>query len=307
MSRFSQSLDLVRGGLVLLALTLLTGCSGNVASGTPDSEIARSNEASDHETPRQVRLSGSVLRLATTTSTRDSGLLDVLVPRFEKSNACRVDVIAVGTGAALKLGEAGDVDVLLVHARSAEEAFMKAGHGIRHEPIMHNEFIIAGSPDDPARVRGTRAADALIRIAAEKQQFVSRGDDSGTHKREAELWNAAGGRPKWEGYIECGQGMGPTLVIADELNAYVLTDEATWLKQSANFQLVPLVTGAEDLRNPYAAIVVNPETHSFVNAKLAAAFIDFLISAETQRMISAYRINGQVLFHPDRLKRELSE
>ena len=245
-----------------------------------------------------------MLRLATTTSTRDSGLLDVLVPVFEAKHQCRIDVVAVGTGAALKLGEAGDVDAVLVHARTAEEAFMKAGHAIRHEPVMHNFFLIAGPKDDPAQAKGSDAVAALKNIVEAKQRFVSRSDDSGTHKRECSLWDSAGGRPKWEGYVESGQGMGATLIIADEMNAYVLTDEGTWLKQSGDFRLVQLVTESDQLRNPYAIMVVNPDKARGVDADLAGNFADFLISAEAQQLIGDYQINGQALFHPDRLKRD---
>jgi tungstate transport system substrate-binding protein len=249
----------------------------------------------------------AVLKVASTTSTRDSGLLDILLPEFQNKNACRVDLIAVGTGAALKLGEAGDVDAVLVHARAAEDAFMKAGHGNRHEPIMHNFFMIAGPPSDPADAKGTDAISALQKIATGKHRFVSRGDDSGTHKREQSLWQKIGGRPQWDKFIESGQGMGPTLIMADEMNAYVLTDEGTWLKQQGKFQLTPLVRGAKDLQNPYAVMVVNPDKHPAINFELANRFADFLISRRAQQLIAEYEINGQRLFHPDRLQQESSE
>lgn len=288
----------------LFPFILLAGCSGQTAtsqSESPGGEPATASKESQTSTASADRQTdGAVLRLATTTSTRDSGLLDALVPEFEQANECRVDVIAVGTGAALKLGEAGDVDAVLVHARTAEEAFMAAGHGIRHEQVMHNYFLIAGPADDPAGTRGNDVVAALGKIASEKQRFVSRGDDSGTHKRELSLWKAAGGRPEWEGYVECGQGMGATLVMADEMNAYVLTDEGTWLKQRARFQLIPLVKEAAELANPYAVMVVNPQKHPAVNSTLAGAFADFLISPAAQRMIGDYTVNGQTLFHPDR-------
>lgn len=291
------------GGYLLVPLLLLTGC-GEPTHHESSQELSDTSAKTDRESGSSGR---SVLRLATTTSTRDSGLLDALVPVFEKANACRVDVIAVGTGAALKLGESGDVDAVLVHARSAEEAFMNAGHGIRHEPVMHNFFLIAGPSDDPAEARGPDAAAALKKIAAGKHRFVSRGDDSGTHKRERSLWKTAGGQPEWEGYVESGQGMGPTLVMADEMNAYVLTDEGTWLKQSGKFQLAPLVTEAAGLRNPYSVMVVNPNKHASVNSNLARTFVDFLISAQGQQLIVEYRVNGQVLFHADRLEEESTE
>lgn len=286
-------------GHLLVPLLLLAGCGEPSHRASP-----KTLNGAGAKTDRESGLSDrSVLRLATTTSTRDSGLLNVLVPVFEEASACRVDVIAVGTGAALKLGESGDVDAVLVHARSAEEAFMNAGHGIRHEPVMHNYFLIAGPADDPSKARGLDAAAAFKKIAAGKHRFVSRGDDSGTHKRERSLWKTAGGLPEWEGYAESGQGMGPTLVMADEMNAYVLTDEGTWRKQSGKFQLVPLVTEGAGLRNPYAVIVVNPNKHPSINSNLAGAFVDFLISAQGQQLIAGYQINGQEVFHADRLEK----
>ena len=248
-----------------------------------------------------------VLRLASTTSTRDSGLFEVLLPAFEKNNGCRVDLVATGTGAALKLGESGDVDVLIVHARSAEEAFMEAGHGSRHEPLMHNFFLIVGPKDDPANVVGTDPALALKRIAEKKARYLSRGDDSGTHQRELALWQEAGGRPEWDGFVESGQGMGATLTMADEKGAYVLVDGGTWLKRKDSLSLIPIVTEGKNLRNQYAALVVTSKGGPQTNSQLANRFVDFLISAEAQKQIADYRVQGQTLFHPDRLEQEPSE
>ncbi len=241
------------------------------------------------------------MRLATTTSLRDSGLLDTLLPKFEQKFHCRVDVVAVGTGAAIKLGEAGDADVLLVHARDAEVAFMNAGHGSRHEEFMYNEFLILGPATDPARIRELSPLDALKQIAVSRHPFVSRGDDSGTHQRERELWNKAGGLRSWADYLESGQGMGPTLMMADELQGYVLTDQGTYLNFRQKVDLVPLVANSPLLRNPYAVIVVNPQKHEHVNATLANALAEFLIDPETQRDIGDYRIGNQTLFQPTRL------
>lgn len=242
-----------------------------------------------------------VLRLATTTSTRDSGLLDKLLPDFEKSNRCRVDVVAVGTGAALKLGEAGDADVVMVHARKAEEAFMEAKHGVRHEEFMYNDFTLLGPKDDPAKIRDVDPVEALKKVAAGKHKFVSRGDDSGTHKRELSLWEKAAVEPTWDDYIESGQGMGPTLAMADELRGYILADMGTYLNFREIIDLVPLAASAESLRNPYAAMVVNPDKHEKIDVELANALVDFLISEETQQRIADYRIAGQQLFYPTRL------
>lgn len=244
---------------------------------------------------------GEELRVASTTSTRDSGLLQVLVPKFEELYKCRVTLVAVGTGAALRQGRDGEVDVVLVHARSAEEEFMEAGHGVRHEPVMHNFFLIAGPPEDPAGIRGLSAPDAFRKIAESGARFLSRGDDSGTHKRELAIWEQAGGRPEWDGYEECGQGMGPSLNQANEKLAYILTDEGTWISHRARFDIEPLVKGVDGLKNPYGVMSVNPEKHPAINGTLADAFLDFLISEQAQQLIADYRVDGQPLFHPDRL------
>lgn len=287
---------------ILLAITFLSGC-GAQSIDKAGSTRGETTNVSTVATPP----TDSVLKVASTTSTRDSGLLDILLPEFEKDYDCRVDLIAVGTGAALKLGEAGDVDAVFVHARSAEQRFMDEGHGIRHEPVMHNFFIIAGPADDPAGAKGSDAVRALQRISAGQHRLISRGDDSGTHQREQSLWQRLGCRPEWDNFIESGQGMAPTLIMADEMNAYVLTDEGTWLKQCAKFQIVPLVRSAADLKNPYSLIVVNPDKHSAVNSELADRFADFLISNEAQQLITNYKINGQRLFHADRLPGETTE
>ena len=242
-----------------------------------------------------------VLRLASTTSTRDSGLLDVLLPAFEKQFDCRVDLLAVGTGAALKLGEAGDVDALLCHDQEAEEAFMLEGHGVRREQVMHNYFLVIGPKSDPANAKDASGGESLKRIATRKTRFVSRGDDSGTHKRELSLWEASGGLCHWEDYVESGQGMGATLLMADEMNAYTLVDEGTWLRRRDDLRLVPLSQHSAELKNPYSVIVVDPSKHAAVNSSLASQFADFLTSAETQRRIGDFKVGGELLFHPDRL------
>ena len=240
----------------------------------------------------------TVLRLAVTTSTRDSGLLNELTPVFEKKHGVRVDVIAVGTGAALKLGEAGDVDVVLVHAREAEDAFIAAGHGVRREEVMYNHFEILGPDNDPAGIRDMEPAAALQKIAAGKHLFVSRGDDSGTHKREKRIWADSDRRPHWNGYVESGQGMGLTLTMADQMDAYVLTDRGTYLRYRKKLRLVPLVTSSATLRNPYGIMVVNPQKHPGINGQVAQAFVDFVISIEAQQLIRDYKIEGERPFHP---------
>lgn len=266
---------------VLAMLVTLPGCSPAVTNGG-------SNK--------------SALRLAVTTSTRDSGLLDELVPVFERQAQVRVDVVAVGTGAALTLGQAGDVDVILVHAREAEDEFMAGGHGVRREDLMFNTFVILGPENDPAAVASLEPVSALQQIAGGKHRFVSRGDDSGTHQRETKLWADGGGLPEWENFVESGQGMGATLTMADQMNAYVLTDRGTYLRFKEKIRLVPLGAASECLRNPYGVIVVNPDKHQGHDDKLAHAFVDFLVSPQAQALIGDYQLHGEPLFHPLRLQ-----
>lgn len=272
--------------LTLSCLVFSAGCGGQ----------------NDGDSSAVVDPDAAVLRLATTTSVRDSGLLEKLLPAFEQAHRCRVDVIAVGTGAALKLGEGGEADAVIVHARDAENAFMQAGHGTRHEEFMENSFLLLGPSDDPAGIRGKTATEAFRAIAGKRVRFISRGDDSGTHKRELQLWAQSGGRPEWDGYIESGQGMGPSLVMADEMTAYVMSDQGTWLNFRGRSDLEPLVTDSKGFLNPYAIMTVNPALHPQISGELATALVDYLISPETQRKIAAYRIAGEQLFRPTRLE-----
>jgi tungstate transport system substrate-binding protein len=251
-----------------------------------------------------------VLRLATTTSTYDSGLLDAILPAFEQGYQARVNVIATGTGQALTLGEAGDVDVLLVHAPHLEEAFVAAGHGLERVPVMGNDFVIVGPAADPAAVAGTQqAAKALAAIAAAQAPFASRGDDSGTHAKEVVLWRQAGLSPAasdaW--YAALGQGMGATLRYADEMGAYTLTDRGTFLAQQDTLPNLRLLLGGAEigdnddpqLLNPYSVIAVNPDKGR-INATLAQEFIDWLTSPQTRQAIGEYGRDrfGQSLFIP---------
>lgn len=238
------------------------------------------------------------LVLATTTSTADSGLLEAILPDFEVKYNATVDVVAVGTGQAIALGEAGDADVILVHAREREDAFVADGYGINRQDVMYNDFIILGPADDPAGIRGlSDVAEAMARIAAAQAPFISRGDDSGTHIRELSLWEAAGIVPEGDWYQSIGQGMGATLTVADEQQAYTVSDRGTYLARlPEGLGLELLVQGDERLLNPYGVIAVNPELHPNVNADLAEKFIEWLISPETQAMIDGFQINGQQLF-----------
>lgn len=240
--------------------------------------------------------------LATTTSTVDSGLLDVLIPAFEKQSGYRVKTIAVGTGQALAMGEKGEADVLLVHAPEAEKKLVDAGVGTNYQLVMHNDFVIAGPPDDPAKIKGMSSMEAFKAISAKQAIFISRGDDSGTHKKELSIWKKAEVTPagqKW--YQETGQGMGATLQMASEKQGYTLTDRATYLAQKSNLKLEILSEGDKGLLNIYHVMQVNPEKFTKVNAKGAEAFVAFMIAPETQKMIGEFGKEkfGQSLFFPD--------
>jgi tungstate transport system substrate-binding protein len=243
------------------------------------------------------------LILATTTSTQDSGLLDVILPDFEAQAGVDVDVIAVGTGQALKLGEDGNADVLLVHARNLEDAFMEAGHGVRREDVMYNDYVIVGPADDPAAIQGSAtAAEALTKIAEAGAPFISRGDESGTHNKELSIWEAAGIEPSGDWYIAAGQGMGAVLTMANEQQAYALSDRATYLARTLEgTDLVILMEGDPVLFNPYGVITVNPEKNPDIQVDLANQFVDWIISVPAQAMIEQYGVDefGQSLFVPD--------
>ncbi len=241
--------------------------------------------------------------LASTTSTENSGLLADLLPRFTARSGIRVYVVAVGTGAALRLGERGDADVVLIHDRAAEDRFVAAGHGIDRRDVMYNDFLIVGPGGDPAGIRGGRdAVAALGTIAGARAPFASRGDDSGTHKAERRLWLAAGidpgtGSGQW--YLELGAGMGATLNMAAARGAYALVDRGTWLSFANRRDLVALVEGDARLLNPYGVILVNPARHPYVDEAAARAFIDWLTGAEGQAAIAAFTIKGEQLFVPN--------
>lgn len=243
------------------------------------------------------------LVLATTTSTEDSGLLAYILPGFEAEYNARVEVIAVGTGQALELGENGDADVVLVHARAKEDAFVAGGYGLDRQDVMYNDFVVVGPPDDPAGIRGMAdAAAAFARLAETASPFVSRGDDSGTHTKEKAIWAKAGIQPEGDWYISAGQGMGAVLTMANEQLAYTLSDRATYLARTLEgIDLAILVEGDPILFNPYGVIAVNPERHPNVNYDLATQFIQWLTSVETQKLIGGFGVAefGQPLFTPD--------
>lgn len=241
------------------------------------------------------------LILATTTSTEDSGLLDYLLPFFEEAYNVDVDVVAVGTGQALEIGSKGDADVVLVHARAREDAFVEAGDAVARFDVMFNDYILIGPEDDPANVKESASAvEAFQRIAAAEANFVSRGDDSGTHTTEKAIWAAAELEPAGAWYISAGQGMGAVIGMSDEMQGYTLSDRATYLaRKEQGLKLIILYEGDAILLNPYGVMAVNPEKHPSVNAELARTFIDWLISAETQEHILGFEIGGGPVFFPD--------
>ena len=242
----------------------------------------------------------SDLRLATTTSTDNSGLLKYILPKFEAEYGAKVKVIAVGTGKALKLGENGDVDVVMVHARPSENKFVAAGHGVNRRDVMYNDFIIVGPKSDPAGLKGMKDPVAAFKKIAQKHApFVSRGDDSGTNKREKIYWKQAGIDPKGNWYIAAGQGMGAVLTMSGQKQAYTLADRATYLTYKAKTGLEIEVEGDPNLFNPYGVIAVNPRKYPDVNYMGAMAFIAWLTSPEGQKMIGEFKKDGTQLFHPD--------
>ena len=265
-------------GLALAAALLLASCASGVQ-----------------------RDPGPPLLLATTTSTQDSGLLDVLIPDFEKKTGYSVKTNAVGTGAALAIGARGDADVVLVHAASLEKAFMDAGNGERRLFVMHNDFIIVGPPADPAKIKGKSALDALRAIGATQATFISRGDNSGTDVLEKGLWKQSGIVPARPWYVEAATGMGQTLQIASEKNGYTITDRGTYLSQKSHLTLDLLNQGDPPLLNYYHVITVSPKKFPKVNVAGANAFADYLVSPAAQKLIGSFGVDkfGAPLFFPD--------
>jgi tungstate transport system substrate-binding protein len=258
----------------------------------------RQNSETDNQAPENPNVI-----LATTTSTQDSGLLDVLVPIFQEQTGYVVQTVAVGTGAALRMAEDGNADVLLVHAPASELELMDAGYGLDRFLVMHNDFVIVGPADDPANIQGTPTAVETFQLIAEAgADFITRGDDSGTNKMEISLWAQTSSDPNGQSwYIDSGQGMGATLVITSEKQAYTLTDRATYLANQANLDLVILVEGDEALMNIYHVITVNPEKWPDSNYDGALAFAEFMIDPDTQAVIEEFGVDlyGQPLFFQD--------
>jgi len=253
---------------------------------------------------RAGRPAQSAIILATTTSTQDSGLLDVLVPRFEKERGIAIKVIAVGSGAALRMAARGDADVILVHAPAAERRYVEAGDLVDGRAVMHNDFVITGPGDDPAGIRALTSVNDVMRAVATRGAFVSRGDDSGTHSQELALWAAARIDPRSiQRREETGQGMGATLSIADQRRAYTLTDRGTYLSLRRRLKLAILFQGDASLRNLYHVYAVNPAKNPRIQRDAARTFIDFLVSPPIQQAIADFKRAeyGESLFFPDAL------
>lgn len=281
-------------GYALLMIAILMIAVGCGTATTPTTPAPQTTEAPKPARPDII--------LATTTSTQDSGLLDVLIPDFEKKTGYKVKTIAIGTGAALAMGEKGDADVLLAHAPASEKKLVDNGTAINYQLVMHNDFVIVGPSTDPAKVKETKTtADALKAIYDSSSIFVSRGDDSGTDKMEKALWAKANLTPIEANYQETGQGMGQTLTVTSEKEAYTLTDRATFLTAGKNLELEIVLQGDASLLNIYHVMQVNPEKFPKVNADGAKAFVEFMIDPDTQAQISTFGVDkfGQALFFPD--------
>jgi tungstate transport system substrate-binding protein len=276
------------GFLLALMLLILAAC-GN----------SDTNDSAEKVKKTEPKAAPTEMILATTTSTQDSGLLDVLIPMFEKENNVKVKTIAVGTGQALEMGTKGEADALLVHAPAAEKAVVDAGDAISYKRVMYNDFILVGPKENPAGVSGDDINSAFKKLSERQATFVSRGDDSGTHKKELGIWAAASIKPAGEWYVSTGQGMGQTLQVAAEKKGYVLTDRATWLAQEKNLDTLQIVVeGGKDLMNIYHVMQVNPEKHDKINSKDAEKFVEFMVDAKTQDVIEEFgkKEYGQSLF-----------
>jgi len=243
------------------------------------------------------------LKLATTTSTDNSGLLDILIPPFENKTGIKVDVIAVGTGKALELGRNGDVDIVLVHARSAEDLFVEEDYGVNRRDVMHNDFVILGPPDDPANISACEDITMVFRTINEnKVGFISRGDDSGTHKKEKQLWEIANISPEGPWYKEIGQGMGAVITMTNDQQVYTIADRGTYLSMKDNIELSICFEGDNHLYNPYGIIAVNPANIPSVKYFEAMSFIAWITSIEGQNLIRNYQVDEEQLFYPDAIE-----
>jgi len=283
--------------VMLMMVSIIAGCTGQKQE-PPKEEPKTGQQAAEPENQEVI--------LATTTSTFDSGLLDVLQPEFEKQTGYKLTIVSVGSGAAIAMAERGEADVLLVHSPADEIRIADAGAAINRQLVMHNDFIVIGPADDPAGIKGKPTGEAFKAIAGSKSLFISRGDESGTHKKELGIWKKAGIEPSGDWYRQTGTGMGGTINVAAEKGGYTLTDRATYLSLKKNMDLVILIEGDKDLLNIYHVMQVNPEKFEKVNAEGGKAFEDFMLSQETQEIIGTFGVDkfGSPLFFPDAGKNE---
>lgn len=287
--------------ILMLLLGLVTGCTQDNSAQTDTKEKGAEESAQEKETQSEEK--DKEIILSTTTSTQDSGLLDEILPDFTEKTGIKVKVVAVGTGQALRNGEDGEADVLLVHAKKDEEKFVEEGHGLERFDVMYNDFVILGPKEDPAGIKENPSdvIAALKKISESQATFVSRADDSGTHKKELALWQQAGIEPSGDWYKEAGQGMGDTIQMAEEMQGYTLSDRATYLSMKEDLDLEILVEGDEGLFNQYGVIAVNPEKNDQINGEGAQAFVNWILSDETQKLIGEYGKEeyGEPLFTPN--------
>lgn len=284
--------------LVVVMMILGTACSAPAAEEQPQENEAPSENPEEAVKPADEQIGGELI-LATTTSTENSGLLDYILPNFEEKTGIDVKVVAVGTGAALQKGRDGEADALLVHAKSSEEQFVADGHGPARFDVMYNDFIIIGPESDPAAVKGMKVVEALTTIQESKSVFVSRGDNSGTNKKEIQLWDAAELQPEGDWYVSAGKGMGDTINMTNELLGYTMTDRATYLSMKENIDLKILVEGDDILFNQYGVIAVDPSKNDNINSDQADAFVKWILSEETQTLIGGFVKYDEVLFTPN--------
>ncbi|AKL94378.1 ABC-type tungstate transport system, periplasmic component [Clostridium aceticum] len=280
---------------VLVLMMIFVGCAGSPQEAPPA-----------EETPQDAapQVANTNLLLSTTTSTENSGLLDAILPVFEKETGIEVKVVAVGTGQALQMGKDGEADVLLVHAKASEEEFVAEGHGVERFEVMYNDFVLLGPDSDPAGVLASASNDILkaFQLVYDNQApFVSRGDDSGTHKMELELWKELGLEPSGNWYVEAGQGMGAVIQMTDEMVGYTLTDRATYLSMKNNLELQVVTEGDTKLFNQYGIIAVNPDKNDKINFEAAEVFIDWMLSEKGQQLIGEFgkAEYGEPLFIPN--------
>ncbi len=284
--------------MMTLILAVMVGCGTKDAA--PEQKVDEPNEpvqeVEQNKQDEPKEFANKKLILATTTSTSDTGLLDVLLPKFKEKTGIEVSVISVGTGQAIEHGKNGDADVILVHARASEDKFVEEGYGINRRDVMYNDFVIIGPASDPAGIKGLSIEEGFKKLAEGGSKFVSRGDDSGTHKKELEVWKAVGIEPAGDWYLNVGKGMGDTINMANEALGYTLTDRGTFIKMESKIDLEIMIEGEEELLNPYGVIPVNPANHQGLNAEGAEAFAEFITSDEGKDIINNFKLEGKQLF-----------